>query len=446
MASEEVLHDGVLKNVSSFLSFPSFDYSSIPSIMPSLLPSLQTFSKFIISYSTLLLTSSSSTLGGSPPTCSNPQTSCHNTTAVSNTCCFNSPGGLLLQTQFWDTNPATGPTNSWTIHGLWPDNCDGTYEQNCDPSRAYTNITAILTAAGQTSLLSYMNTYWKNDPDDGSDESLWEHEWEKHGTCISTLDTDCYTNYTPQEEVVDFFNKVVSLFKTLPSYTWLSNAGIVPSSTATYTSAQILAALKAPRGVTAVIQCANTNQLDEIWYFYDVQGSVQTGTFIPTNPVGTSSDCPSTGIKYLPKSGSPAPTTTATTTTTTTAPTGTTTPGTPFSGSGYLEVTEGGANKGCIISGGTWYIGGTCATFTATASGAGFTLTSSKGKCAIQSTDLVCSSTVTTATIFTTSGSDLAYNGNPAFYASSVPSGTTQVTVSTAKLSDSLIITWQPTS
>ena len=129
-----------------------------------------------------------------------------------------------------------------------------------------------------------MNTYWKNDPDDGSDESLWEHEWEKHGTCISTLDTDCYTNYTPQEEVVDFFNKVVSLFKTLHSYTWLANAGIVPSSTATYTSAQILAALKAPRGVSAVIQCANTNQLDEIWYFYDVQGSVQTGTFIPTNP------------------------------------------------------------------------------------------------------------------------------------------------------------------
>lgn len=45
--------------------------------------------------------------------------SCQNTTAQSNLCCFNAPGGALLQTQFWDTNPPTGPSNSWTIHGLW---------------------------------------------------------------------------------------------------------------------------------------------------------------------------------------------------------------------------------------------------------------------------------------------------------------------------------------
>ena len=34
-------------------------------------------------------------------------------------CCFNSPGGSLLQTQFWDYDPSDGPTDSWTIHGLW---------------------------------------------------------------------------------------------------------------------------------------------------------------------------------------------------------------------------------------------------------------------------------------------------------------------------------------
>lgn len=49
--------------------------------------------------------------------CSNPQLSCHNTSAVEDLCCFNSPGGSLLQTQFWDTNPVTGPDDSWTIHG-----------------------------------------------------------------------------------------------------------------------------------------------------------------------------------------------------------------------------------------------------------------------------------------------------------------------------------------
>jgi ribonuclease T2 len=45
---------------------------------------------------------------GSPETCSSPQLSCQNTTVVSNTCCFNAPGGQLVQTQFWDTSPSTG--------------------------------------------------------------------------------------------------------------------------------------------------------------------------------------------------------------------------------------------------------------------------------------------------------------------------------------------------
>lgn len=61
-----------------------------------------------------------------------------------------------------------------------------------------------------------MDTYWVSN--DGTAESFWEHEWGKHGTCISTLDPDCYTNYTPQEEVVDFFVETVALFKTLNTY------------------------------------------------------------------------------------------------------------------------------------------------------------------------------------------------------------------------------------
>jgi hypothetical protein len=50
--------------------------------------------------------------------CPNAQLSCHNI-SVADTCCLNYPGGQLLQTQFWDTSPAVGPQDSWTIHGLW---------------------------------------------------------------------------------------------------------------------------------------------------------------------------------------------------------------------------------------------------------------------------------------------------------------------------------------
>jgi ribonuclease T2 len=69
-----------------------------------------------------------------------------------------------------------------------------------------------------------MNTYWKNDPNDGTDEELWEHEWATHGTCISTLNPSCYTNYQSKEEAADFFKTVVNLFETLPTYT-VSNRG-----------------------------------------------------------------------------------------------------------------------------------------------------------------------------------------------------------------------------
>lgn len=61
-----------------------------------------------------------------------------------------------------------------------------------------------------------MDTNWKDYQ--GDDESFWEHEWGKHGTCISTLDTTCYDNYKPQAEVVDYFEKAVELNKGLNSY------------------------------------------------------------------------------------------------------------------------------------------------------------------------------------------------------------------------------------
>ncbi|KAF2707331.1 ribonuclease T2 [Pleomassaria siparia CBS 279.74] len=410
--------------------------------MASQIPSLRTISKLAIGGAQLLLGSGQTVLGGLSKTCSNPQLSCQNTTVVADLCCFNAPGGQLLQTQFWDTDPVTGPVDSWTVHGLWPDHCDGTYDANCDSSRTYTNISAIIKGFGKTDLLTYMQTYWKDYQ--GNDETLWEHEWAKHGTCISTLKTSCYTNYQPTEEAVDYFQKAIDLFKTLPSYTWLASAGITPSTTKTYTTAAIQAAIQAQRpGVSVTLGCSS-GALNEIWYHYDVKGSLQLGTFVAANPDGTKSTCPATGIKYLPKGA----TTTGTTTIpsgTTTVPSGTSTPGTPFSGKGYLNVNVGSSTTttGCVISAGTWYTSGTCATITATASGSGFTLKSSKGDCSAASGALVCASG-TTATVFTAVDGKLATGGSTSWSADAQASGSTQQTIySGTGHTTSISMVWQ---
>ncbi|KAI1092290.1 ribonuclease M [Rostrohypoxylon terebratum] len=378
-------------------------------------------------------------LGGDPKTCANTnELSCHNSTTVADLCCFNYPGGSLLQTQFWDTDPAVGPDDSWTIHGLWPDHCDGTYDATCDSSRAYTNITAILKAFGEDDMLSYMNTYWL--PNDGTGESFWEHEWGKHGTCISTLEPSCFTDYQATEEVHYYFNTTITLFKSLPTYQWLADAGITPSSSKTYALADIQAALsKGHSGEKVYIGCTD-DAIEQVYYYFNTYGSVATGQFVPTSPDNSDDGgCPSTGVKYLPKSGGggSSSTTTTTATTTTSTPTSTTSGGsTPtatgtFSGKGTLNVVTGGSTTGCLISSGKWYTTGTCATFTAATSGSGFTLKSSKGYCTVSGGSLACAADTSSdaADVFAADGTNLANSAGNDWYADSVPSGSTQGTV-----------------
>ncbi|KAI0128237.1 ribonuclease T2-like protein [Hypoxylon sp. NC0597] len=396
-----------------------------------------TFVRKITASSLAVLGLAQSVLGGAPKECtSTTQLSCHNTTAVADTCCFNYPGGSLLQTQFWDTDPVVGPDDSWTIHGLWPDHCDGTYDSTCDSSRAYKNISDILKASGNDDLLSYMETYWL--PNDSTGEEFWEHEWGKHGTCVSTLEPKCFTDYQATEEVSYYFNTTVSLFKTLPTYQWLADAGITPSSSKTYALADIQAALsKNHDGKTVYVGCSGS-AIEQVYYYFNVYGSVATGQFVPASPDNSDDGgCPSTGVKYLPKNGGGggSTTTTSSTPTSTTSGGSSPTPTGSFSGKGYLNAVTGGSQKGCIISSGAWYTSGTCATFTATSSGSGFTLKSSKGYCSVSGGALTCAADTSSAdaNVFTADGTSLANSNGNDWYADSIPSGSTQGTVYSEK-------------
>lgn len=373
--------------------------------MPAMISSIRSIAKTARNYVQLALFFSANPGQSTSASCPNAQLSCSSGATTTNYCCFNYPGGLLLQTQFWDTNPPTGPSDSWTIHGLWsvhlwhlqitfpidlfsrPDNCDGTYEANCDPAREYTNIRQIISDAGATDLLSYMNTYWKDYQ--GDDDSFWSHEWGKHGTCISTLETSCYTNYVAKEEVVAFFQKTVDLFKTLPSYQvrqspyrYCENfANCAPISSFRLLGLFLPILPHTPLQQSMLLlglleeSTPSSNVKTEHWmrfgtftmsrevynlahFLQQIQVSIShiTRRFQTTDnlfhTVGTTSSCPSTGIKYVPKGTSP----------------GGGGGGLP-SGKGTLPISSGGVQNGCVISGGTWYTSGTCASFTATPSG-----------------------------------------------------------------------------
>jgi len=181
----------------------------------------------------------------------------------------------------------------------------------------YHNITAILsssntslapstapattTITSTSSLLDFMQTYWL--PNRGSADSFWEHEWNKHGTCINTLSPSCYTpSYSSGDEVISFFTRAVSLFRTLDTYTALASSGIVPSTSTTYRREEIEAALKKVTGMDVLVRCRG-NRLNEVWYSFNVKGSLQEGEFVPSEPVGKvgRGGCPVGGVRYLPK-------------------------------------------------------------------------------------------------------------------------------------------------
>lgn len=232
--------------------------------------------------------------------------SCSNTSAVSDYCCFENPGGVILQTQFWDYNPGLGANDTFTIHGLWPDNCDGSYEQYCDPSLEITKKvkSIIVDDFKDPGLYKAMRKYWLSD--DGSVESLWLHEFDKHGTCMSTIRPECYgAKPRRNQNVYEYFNITVNLFKKLPTFSFLEKAGIVPSLNQTYTKSQIADALSAGFGGESVyFKCDKQNAISEIWYFHHVQGSLRNENFVQI-PSLSAPSCPDSDIHFYPKGHSP---------------------------------------------------------------------------------------------------------------------------------------------
>lgn len=117
-------------------------------------------------------------------------------------------------------------------------------------------------------------------------------QWQKHGTCISTLNPSCYgPSYKEYEEVVDFFEVTTKLFSKLDTFKWLRKAGIVPSLNETYTLAQLQSVAITEFGYEIQWQCSG-NTLNAAWYGFNTLGPINGGKFVPVGPDGAKGTCP----------------------------------------------------------------------------------------------------------------------------------------------------------
>lgn len=246
---------------------------------------------------------------------------------ITDSCCTETFGGLVLSTQFWDTYTGLEskgqvlPKNTWTLHGLWPDFCNGSFTQYCDLNRQYDpvpspntttgtssgtpvppytgpSISSFLAPLGKLDLLAYMNKYWISQGSPNGD--FWGHEFSKHATCFSSFDLPCCgPSYTNHSDVVDFFQTAVQYYANLPTYGWLSAAGIRPSNATRVSLTDLQSALTKGFGALPYIGCSgpryNTTEagkgsldngfteLSEVWYYYHVYGRVQRSQGLPVN-------------------------------------------------------------------------------------------------------------------------------------------------------------------
>jgi ribonuclease T2 len=90
----------------------------------------------------------------------------------------------------------------------------------------------------------------------------------------------------------------------LDTYYALDQQGIVPSANETFALSKIQSTLEQFSGGKVILKCegAGHDVLHEAWYVYFVQGSLQSGQFVPAKDSfkGDQGNC-AENVRYLPK-------------------------------------------------------------------------------------------------------------------------------------------------
>ncbi|ORZ07433.1 RNase Sy, partial [Absidia repens] len=202
-------------------------------------------------------------------------------TTAGGSCCSPTNGVVVLTQQWYE---GLGPQDYFTMHGLWPNMCNGgrTPEEGCDPSRNYGDLDPILRR--NQSLYNEMSTYWPSFKGSDRNAEFWSHEWITHGTCITTLERQCFSNFQEYQDLFTYFNTALGLHQQYDLYAILSDANITPGGS--YSLDQFESAVRAYTGFTPMITCKEGSTLNEIRIYFKVRNGDQ---YEPTNSTERSS-------------------------------------------------------------------------------------------------------------------------------------------------------------
>lgn len=112
--------------------------------------------------------------------------------------------------------------NRWLIHGLWPEFSNNTWNEYCTKNK--------FNESEVESLKSELLSNWPNLLQGQEEDSLWAHEWNKHGTC-SRL------------KQFSYFSRTLALHNRYNLDEWLTEAAILPSNTVKYSVSQFVDAI-----------------------------------------------------------------------------------------------------------------------------------------------------------------------------------------------------------
>ena len=154
---------------------------------------------------------------------------------------------ILLAVQwpetFCERTKCAAHKNKWSIHGAWPENYDGSWNENCCTQHRF-----------QADILkpieSDLKKHWKTLKAHSSNEKFWSHEYQKHGTCA--IESPLL------KDELSYFNNTLNVFKTLDIQEWLSDAGIKISSRKSYRVDDFHDAIADGVGYDVMLQCTKT--------------------------------------------------------------------------------------------------------------------------------------------------------------------------------------------